>query len=60
MTNAFVRVKREDGDFEPVEIDQLTDDEMSGFIASQKPEDGWRWARFLAAWVRDNIIKEAK
>jgi len=56
MTGAFVRIKR-GGKWRSVEFDQLTDEEIEAF-AEQMPEDGWKWAKFFAKWIRDNI-KEA-
>jgi len=56
MTGAYVRIQR-DGKWENIEFDQLTDEEMEGFAQSQSGFDGWRWAKFLAKWIRDNIIE---
>ena len=53
MTGTFVRIKR-DHKFINVEFDQLTDDEMDEF-AGQNPKDGWKWAKFFAKWIRDNL-----
>lgn len=54
MTRAFVRVQR-DGKWEAIEIDQLSDEELDAFAAKQGPARGWVWAKFLAAWIRDNV-----
>jgi len=54
MTGAYVRVTR-DAKWDNIEFDQLTDDEMDCF-ANESPEDGWKWAKFLAKWIRDNIV----
>lgn len=56
MTGAYVRVER-DGHFQPVEFDQLTDAEMEDF-ANKMPADGWKWAKFFAKWIRENIKME--
>lgn len=53
MTGAYVRVKR-DGRFQSIAFDQLTDEELDTF-AENAPAEGWRWAKFLAKWIRDNI-----
>jgi hypothetical protein len=57
MTGAFVRVYR-NGTWQNIEFDQLTDSEMYIF-AEEHPEDGWKWAMFLGAWIRNNIKEEA-
>lgn len=51
MTGAYVRIKR-DHIWISVEIDQLSDDELVE-LSHMLPEDGWKWAKFLAAWIRD-------
>ena len=56
MTGAYVRIER-DGKWQSIELDQLTNEELELFAISH-PEDGWRWAKFLAMFIRDNI-KEA-
>jgi len=53
MTGAYVRIKR-DGKWQSIEIEELTEDELDIFSASQ-PGDGWKWAKFLAKWIRENI-----
>lgn len=58
MTGAFVRVCR-DGKWQPVEFDELTDAEMDAF-AEKQPEDGWKWAKFFAKFIRDEVKEEAK
>lgn len=40
-----------------MEIEFLTGEEMECFSA-QLPNDGWKWAKFLAAWIRDNVHTE--
>ncbi len=58
MTGAYIRIQR-NGKWQPVECDQFTDEELEKY-ASEHPEDGWRWAKFLAAWIRDNVKEEQK
>ena len=53
MTGAFIRIER-DGKWSNVEIDQLTDEELIE-VAEARPEHGWKWAKFLAAWIRDHV-----
>jgi hypothetical protein len=53
MTGAYVRIQR-DGNWRSIEFDQLTYQEMDAF-AEDNPNDGWKWAIFLAQWIRDNI-----
>ena len=58
MTGAYLRIKR-DGKWGNVEVDQLTDEELEN-LAEQQPERGWTWARFLAKWIRDNVLSETE
>lgn len=53
MTGAYLRIKRGDK-WGNVEIDQLTDEELNN-LALEQPDRGWIWAKFLAAWIRENI-----
>ena len=53
MTGAYVRIQR-DGKWQAVEIDQLTDAELEQF-AQRQGQDGWKWAKFLATWIRNNV-----
>ena len=52
-TGAFIRIKR-DGKWQAIDIVQLTNVELDRF-AESVPEAGWRWAKFLAQWIRDNM-----
>jgi hypothetical protein len=54
MTGFYVRITRDSGQPESVEIDQMTDAELER-LAAAHPEAGWRWARALARWIRDNV-----
>ena len=55
MTGAYLRILR-DKKWQNIEIDQLTDQELDELEREQK-EKGWIWAKFLAKWIRDNIIE---
>lgn len=58
MTNIWVRIKRDNGDFDNVEIDDMTDSELDRFITNQREvakNDGWNWMKVLAVWIRDNV-----
>ncbi len=57
MTKAFVLVRRA-GDVKSLEIEQLTDQELDTLVARMSKSDGWRYAKFLAKWIRDNVKKE--
>jgi hypothetical protein len=54
ITGAFVRIKRE-GEWQSVDIAELSDKELDEF-AEIKKEAGWMWAKFLAKWIRDNVV----
>jgi hypothetical protein len=59
MTGFYVRIERE-GKFQPVEIDQMTDAELSKFFESQErdnPPSSRAWAIALAKWIRDNVAE---
>jgi hypothetical protein len=56
MTEAYVRVQRND-EWLSIEIDQLTNEELDA-LAEAQPKDGWKWAKFLAGWIRDNTFVE--
>jgi hypothetical protein len=53
MTGAYIRIQR-DGRWQNIEIDQLTDAELKE-MELRFPDRGWWWAKFLAAWIRDNV-----
>lgn len=58
-TGAYVRIKRE-GEWVNIEFDELTQEEISGFAAREadpwkKAEEGWKWAKFLAKWIKENV-----
>jgi hypothetical protein len=54
MTGAYVRIQR-GGEWVKVEMDQMTDDELTVFAQAQELKRGWDWAVFLAKWIRDNV-----
>jgi len=53
MTEAFIRIER-DGKWQNIEFDQLRDNELIN-LSKKMPDDGWKWAIFLAKFIRDNI-----
>jgi hypothetical protein len=54
VTGIYVRVERA-GQWQKIEIDQMTDTELEAFVASQPVEQGWAWAVGLARWIRDHV-----
>jgi hypothetical protein len=54
MTGYFIRVQR-DGDWQNIEIDQLTDEELGVFFATKRGVEDSQWAIALAKWIRDNV-----
>lgn len=55
VTGAYIFSHRDkERNREPVEFDQLTDEELDVF-AEDHPDQGWLWAKFLAKWIRDNV-----
>ena len=54
-TGAYLRIER-DNEWVNIEIDQLTDDELDS-LAKDQPGEGWVWAKFLAAWIRDTLVE---
>lgn len=55
MTGAYVRIQR-NGKWVKAEFDELANEEMESFT-KEHPDDGWKWALFLARWIRDDAIK---
>jgi len=53
MTGYFVRIERM-GKWQPVEIDQLTGEELELFFRQNEPS-AKKWAIALAEWIRDNV-----
>ena len=53
ITQLLVRIKRDD-DWQSIEINQLTDDEIESYF-KRYPDSGCRWAIVLAKWIRANI-----
>jgi len=54
VTGAYIRIQR-DGRWQAVEFDRLSDAELEAW-ATANPEEGWRWAKFLAKWIRENVV----
>lgn len=52
MTGFYVRIKRGE-EWEPVEIDQMTDQELETFFKDNPAST--KWAIGLAKWIRDNL-----
>ena len=52
-TQLYVRINR-DGKWQNIEIDLLTDDELE-FFAREHQDSGWKWAKSLVKWIRDNV-----
>ena len=53
ITQLLVRIKRDD-DWQSIEINQLTDDEIESYF-KRYPDSGCRWAIVLARWIRANV-----
>lgn len=57
MTGIYVRVMR-DGAWQSLEVDTLTDGELSAWARQRAHDDiGWAWAVRLAAWIRDHVLE---
>ena len=54
MTGLVVRILR-DGQWQNLEVEELTDAELDAFCASKSPTEGWAWFRAMVRWVRDNV-----
>lgn len=57
MTGYFVRIERA-GKWQPVEVDRMTDEELSNFFEAKEkdnPASSRAWAIALAKWIRDNV-----
>lgn len=57
-TGYLVRIRR-DGEWQPVDITDLTDFELDD-LARNQPNDGWKWAKTMVQWIRDNVAEERK
>ena len=58
ITGAYIRVKR-DNKWQNLDIACLTDDELDAWIGTKpiyRDDNGWGWTKFLASWIRDNVI----
>lgn len=54
MTGIYVRIER-DGRWLNLEVEQLTNAELTVFFASMDAPRLRSWARTLAGWIRDNV-----
>ena len=54
MTGMYLRVTRDDI-AQNVEFEHLTAQELDDYIQAQPADAGWKWARALAKWIRDNV-----
>jgi hypothetical protein len=57
LTGFFLRIKR-DGEYQNVEIDQMTEAELEDWAKQQREfnrSGGFRWAIGLATWIRLNV-----
>ncbi len=52
MTGAYLRIKR-DGKYQAIEIDQMTDEELTNFF-EEHPYEALKWIHFLVGWIREN------
>jgi len=55
MTGFYVRAQRDNGNWEAVEIEELTDTEWARFIATQPPERAWAMTRALCGWIKEHV-----
>ena len=55
MTGAFVRIKR-NGKWQPIEIDQLSEDELHTFLDLQDKEHVVKWVVFLVKWMQEHLM----
>lgn len=58
MTGFFVRAQHE-GQWQSVEIEALTDEELQAFLAGRSASELARWVVGLAGWIRDHVQEEA-
>jgi hypothetical protein len=54
VTGYFVRAQH-GGQWQSVEIDRLTDEELRVFLAGRPPEDLVQWVVGLVGWIRENV-----
>lgn len=57
MTGFCVRISRA-GTWQALDIAELTDNELQAFFEEQGEAKLTRWAKGLAAWIRDNVKAE--
>ena len=58
MTGIFIRIKKDDGTWGAVEIDQMTDTELERWGEEGDAAYFRKFAIGLAQWIRDNIKEE--
>lgn len=56
-TGIPIRIKR-GGEWQNLDIAELTDDELENFFAPWDQRSLARWAKTLAAWIRDNVQEQ--
>ena len=56
MTGAFVRVQDANGKFVNIEIEQCTDEQLEQIAKDTPRQKLEAWMKFLAGWIRDNVI----
>jgi len=54
MTGFFVRICRE-GNWQPIDIAEMTDAELDDYFATIGPDRAAAWAKALAKWIRENV-----
>ena len=55
MTGAYVRIKR-DGKWQPIEIEELSEDELHTFLDLQDKEHVVKWVVFLVKWMQLHLM----
>lgn len=56
ITGAFIRVLDDNGNWTSKDIALCSDTELER-IAEALPGDGWKWAKFLAVFIRDRSVR---
>lgn len=59
MTGFFVRICRA-GKWQPVDVAEMTDDELDVFFDTFDVERARSWAKSLAKWIRDHVEPAAE
>jgi hypothetical protein len=58
MTGIVVR-RQHEGQWQSVDIDALTEDELWAFLAGRDASELMGWIAGLVGWIRDNVHEEA-